>query len=113
MFKTGAAKAIPYLVLVIALLCTAIAAEYTLTHVGQLRELLPRSNDELISFEIVLLALGISISLALFLILRSHEQATTAAESTASDLRASEENQLQLNTQLEQYRTKLKELISQ
>src|SRR5262245_54656156 len=89
----------PRLVLAITVFCTVIAAIYV----------------SAISLEQSSLALAIGglASLVLFLLTRSEAIARTAANHQTEQLLTAKGIQEQLNAQLEENRTKLKELISQ
>ncbi len=90
----------PYLVLAVSLLATMIAAVNPGAFPAEITRLL-------------VLSIGSAIGIALFLSVKSATGAVAAADAIAEELRLSKENQEQLNAQLAQYQTKLKELISQ
>jgi PAS domain S-box-containing protein len=89
----------PYLVLAISVFCTVLAAIYVSS----------------VSLEVSALSLAIGgvVSLVLFLLTWSEAMARTAANEKTDQLLRARGIQEQLNAQLEQNRTKLKELISQ
>src|SRR5215813_192032 len=99
MFKQIRHKGTAYFVLVISFLFTLFAAQY-LSRQGAVQTPL-------------LLSVGVLVSVLLFLLTRSEALAHLNAEERAEQLRRMQEAQQQLNAQLEQHRTQLKELISQ
>jgi PAS domain S-box-containing protein len=89
----------PYLVLAISVFCTVIAAIYV--------------SSTSLEASALALAIGGLVSLVLFLLTWSEAMARTAANDETEQLLRAKGIQEQLNAQLEQNRTKLKELISQ
>src|SRR5256885_13105699 len=103
MLIKGRHKAKPYLVLVMSVFFTVVAATAAVLHPA------PQPQNSLLLF----LLIGAFVSLALFLATRSGSRAQIALGDTTEQLRKANESQGQLKSQLEQHRTKLKELISQ
>ena len=89
----------PYLVLAISVFCTVIAALYV--------------SSSSLEASALSLAIGALVSLVLFLLTWSEAMARTAANDETEQLLRAKGIQEQLNAQLEENRTKLKELISQ
>src|SRR5262245_49731355 len=89
----------PYLVLAISVFCTVIAAIYV--------------SPASLEVSALSLAIGGLVSLVLFLLTWSEAMARTAANEKTDQLLRARGIQEQLNAQLKQNRTKLKELISQ
>src|SRR5437762_8797960 len=105
MSKTIRSKAMPFVVLAVSLFLTVIVIAYSSRYPVQLTQLLPRSGAGLIWFQAITFSIGLLVSIALFLVVRSTVQARSAANSATGELRLSKESQQLLNAQLEQYRT--------
>src|SRR5262245_40095731 len=99
----GRHTAKPYLVLAVSVFFTVAAATY-----GALHPVLQPQGAILL-----FLFIGGSVSLVLVLVTRSGLRARKELGDTAEQLRKANEFQGQLKSELEQHRTKLKELISQ